>query len=68
MNRRISDLCREFQLTSNIFQFLASCYWFMEYFCDFLYSVNDDNCVDGDGDSSDNDTTKNEKCKMKAQI
>jgi len=34
----------------------------------FLYSVNDDNCVDGDGDSSDNDITKNEMCKKKAQL
>jgi hypothetical protein len=34
----------------------------------FLYKVNDDNRVDGDNDSNDNDITKNEKCKMEAQI
>ena len=38
------------------------------WFAIFLYSVNDDNCVDGDDDSSDNDITKNEKRKIKAQM
>ena len=37
-------------------------------FAIFLYNVNDDNCVDGDNDSKNNDITKNEKCKIKAQI
>jgi hypothetical protein len=37
-------------------------------FAIFLYSVNDDNCVDGDNDSNDNDNIKKEMCKLKAQI
>ena len=37
-------------------------------FAIFLYNANDDNCVDVDNDSNDDDITKNEKCKIKAQI